>query len=1356
MSHHPQHFQNPNHHHQQQQQQFGNNGNNINNNNNNKPNAYSNANIPSFFHPENGQQMGKIDNLPQKRYYRRGNNDQISGDGDGSIGSGNIRTGLIGAMSALGRARVSSKVFRQENTELTKRRQEFEDECTFRPVTAENISSFTKDHWNKQKSFAINIHTTPKVHRENLPKDNELRTRWDVFYHYPIVGLSITWLSNQKNIFYIPLAARMPLITDDLSYLEFNGENGDSVCELGESQMTFPCLPGKIPPPGQIGDIPLMIEVIKRPQPTSLIMEYLGFTGISIPRRPAHVIPQFDPFQDGDIYEDSRSFATTCKLAYARYLEARDNSYQKTFSEPWNAIKLVMENSNSEKVAFDAKSVYRALLSVGIRIEGPLFDIKTASWLLDPEVKKLRIAKMSESLLNIPVPQTSSKAKKSGFLSQITLELSCKLRESLKTNRLLDALVNIEMPLVPVLAEMEWVGIGVTYLDMSSWRMTVSRRIKAIENWCNRQIPLPKGKFFHCLTSPKEVEALVYDTLQLLPVNLPNRPTSSDVLEKVKHKHVFVGLLLEHRKLSSLLNNNLNRALKSSFLRPGLKTTRVNGTFNFLTSTGRLTVVNPNLQNMPKELTVTPAAQHHLQALINMKMSSVASKQELDLFLAQCGDKKCRVVKCIKEQAGDWRNTSWGTLKEVLNKPISEPAGFVGGEYQNKPIVIQQSQYTPSPKKLNLNLGIVQQHQQQHQQPQQQQHQIQIPLHHQQLSNLAKNHENEMKPNQNNNSSSNTSVYTTTLTTESSTKIGGNITTTASIPTLSKSNNNNNSTSTSSRLITQDINNSNKISIGTVENNNINKKKDIGSSSLMNKGFQTPAPNRHHHQHQHQHHQHHHQQQQQHHHQHHITHNHENPLVVGGERVIAGRRPAPDCALTPYNLKNINSTPKSNSRKRPRATPDILQQVLSPSTKRSPNPNQQMLTRATLAHPQRTPIRTSSQSQFLSTQIQKHGSSTSTSTSTREEFLLDTPLLRKFDANAPLVDYWTEEGFEYSPKVAKQTRQVVVELRHTENFAESTFITPRVSFSQFTYPADKVFLAESPVFLPQRNQNELFPWTKNVKIAMRNAFVAAPGHVLLSVDYSQIEVRMMAHFSQDKNLIAALNSETDLFIATAARMLDKPLDKVTAEDRSSIKAVVYGILYGIGPGKLAAELHCSRSVSIEKMNAFKNLYPGLKHLLFSVPRQCSKCGFVKTLGGRLRYLPNINSTDGELKAKAVRQSINTLCQASAADIVKKAMVEVRQALQKFDKKCIQDQKVEVYKDEWVSSTLPSLEFPVTRQLLQIHDELLLEVPENVLPEVYKIVTETMENAAQGLLVPLKTKASVGSSWGSLKTYPSKK
>ena len=236
---------------------------------------------------------------------------------------------------------------------------------------------------------------------------------------------------------------------------------------------------------------------------------------------------------------------------------------------------------------------------------------------------------------------------------------------------------------------------------------------------------------------------------------------------------------------------------------------------------------------------------------------------------------------------------------------------------------------------------------------------------------------------------------------------------------------------------------------------------------------------------------------------------------------------------------------------------------------------------------------------------------------------------------------------------------------------------------------------------------------------IRQAFVAPEGHVLLAADYSQIELRIMAHLSADKGLLGAFEKEQDVHRATAAEVFETGLDDVTADQRRSAKAINFGLMYGMSAFGLAKQLGISRGEAQEYVDLYFERYPGVKKYMDDIRASASEKGYVETVFGRRLYLPEINARNAQRRQYAERSAINAPMQGTAADIIKRAMIDVH---------------------AWLGQKKPG-----ARMIMQVHDELVFEVEESKVEAVSKGVTGLM-NAAADLRAPLKVDVGVGADW----------
>jgi len=236
---------------------------------------------------------------------------------------------------------------------------------------------------------------------------------------------------------------------------------------------------------------------------------------------------------------------------------------------------------------------------------------------------------------------------------------------------------------------------------------------------------------------------------------------------------------------------------------------------------------------------------------------------------------------------------------------------------------------------------------------------------------------------------------------------------------------------------------------------------------------------------------------------------------------------------------------------------------------------------------------------------------------------------------------------------------------------------------------------------------------------IRQAFVAPPGYVLMAADYSQIELRIMAHLSGDEGLLAAFAQDQDVHQATAAEVFGVPLDAVTPDQRRLAKTINFGLIYGMSTFGLAQRLGLERAAAQQYIDRYFQRYPGVKRYMDDTRRQAREAGFVETVYGRRLYLPDIRSRNKQQQQYAERAAINAPMQGTAADIIKRAMIAV---------------------DAWCER-----ERTPARLIMQVHDELVLEVPESEVEAVGVSVRERMASAAE-LKVPLRIDVGVGANW----------
>ncbi|MBA4274109.1 MAG: DNA polymerase I, partial [Alphaproteobacteria bacterium] len=239
---------------------------------------------------------------------------------------------------------------------------------------------------------------------------------------------------------------------------------------------------------------------------------------------------------------------------------------------------------------------------------------------------------------------------------------------------------------------------------------------------------------------------------------------------------------------------------------------------------------------------------------------------------------------------------------------------------------------------------------------------------------------------------------------------------------------------------------------------------------------------------------------------------------------------------------------------------------------------------------------------------------------------------------------------------------------------------------------------------------------------IRTAFIADNGMKLISADYSQIELRLLAHVASIEVLKEAFREGRDIHAITASQMFGVPVAEVNSELRRKAKTINFGIIYGISAHGLAARLGISRTEAAQYIEMYFKQYPGIREYMDTTIAYAREHGYVKTLMGRRIYVKDILTKQPNLRAFSERAAINAPLQGSAADIIKRAMIEVEYALER--------------------------EYPQAKLLLQVHDELVLEVPAGDAEKVANRVKSIMQNAFS-LSIPLTVEAGIGDDWGAI-------
>ncbi|GKV87327.1 DNA polymerase I [Pectobacterium atrosepticum] len=236
---------------------------------------------------------------------------------------------------------------------------------------------------------------------------------------------------------------------------------------------------------------------------------------------------------------------------------------------------------------------------------------------------------------------------------------------------------------------------------------------------------------------------------------------------------------------------------------------------------------------------------------------------------------------------------------------------------------------------------------------------------------------------------------------------------------------------------------------------------------------------------------------------------------------------------------------------------------------------------------------------------------------------------------------------------------------------------------------------------------------------IRQAFIASKGYSIVAADYSQIELRIMAHLSGDKGLLNAFANGLDIHRATASEVFGIALDNVTSEQRRSAKAINFGLIYGMSAFGLSRQLNIPRSESQKYMNLYFERYPGVQDYMERTRQQAAEHGYVSTLDGRRLYLPDIHSRNAMARKGAERAAINAPMQGTAADIIKKAMISI---------------------DDWLQK-----DTPLVKMIMQVHDELVFEIHDSVIEESISKIKILMEGCMQ-LNVPLQVDIGTGMNW----------
>ncbi|MFA3792879.1 DNA polymerase I [Aliiglaciecola sp. SL4] len=332
---------------------------------------------------------------------------------------------------------------------------------------------------------------------------------------------------------------------------------------------------------------------------------------------------------------------------------------------------------------------------------------------------------------------------------------------------------------------------------------------------------------------------------------------------------------------------------------------------------------------------------------------------------------------------------------------------------------------------------------------------------------------------------------------------------------------------------------------------------------------------------------------------------------------------------------------------------------------------------------------------------------------------LDLPVLKKTPKGAPSTaeEVLQELALNYPvPKLLMEFRGLT-KLKNTYTDKLPKMINPRTGRVHTSY--HQAIAATGRLSSTEPNLQNIPIRTEEGR-KVRQAFIARKGYKIVAADYSQIELRIMAHLSEDKGLLEAFSSGKDVHKATAAEVFGVELDKVTTDQRRSAKAINFGLIYGMSAFGLAKQLNIPRQDAQKYMNLYFERYPGVLKYMEQTRIAAKEDGFVSTVFGRRLYLPDINASNGMRRQGAERAAINAPMQGTAADIIKMAMLKV---------------------DDWIES----LENDDVQMIMQVHDELVFEIKEQKIKEHTESIISLMENACK-LSVPLIVEAGEGENW----------
>jgi DNA polymerase-1 len=333
---------------------------------------------------------------------------------------------------------------------------------------------------------------------------------------------------------------------------------------------------------------------------------------------------------------------------------------------------------------------------------------------------------------------------------------------------------------------------------------------------------------------------------------------------------------------------------------------------------------------------------------------------------------------------------------------------------------------------------------------------------------------------------------------------------------------------------------------------------------------------------------------------------------------------------------------------------------------------------------------------------------------------LEIPVVKKTPKGAPstavdVLEKLERQGFEL-PRIILEHRGLA-KLKNTYTDKLPLMVSPKTGRVHASYQQAVAATGRLSCTDPSLQQ---IPIKTELGRKVRNAFIAPENFKVVAIDYSQIELRIMAHLSDDPGLVKAFTEGKDVHKATASEIFSVPLDEVTSEQRRSAKAVNFGLIYGMSAFGLSEQLNIERYVAQEYMDKYFERYPNVSSYMEDSRQLASENGFIETVYGRRLYLPDINSKNGMRRKAAEREAINAPMQGTAADIIKKAMLDV---------------------DSWLQSKNDNR----IQMTMQVHDELVFEIHQDIVEETTAKLVEIMNNAVE-LKVPLIAEAGIGENW----------